>query len=260
LNQELLRSLEAVEKEKNLNRSFMMDILKTGLLSAIRKMYPNFDDYDIQIDPMTADIKVFQKGVEIYDAAFSRIAAQTAKQVIFQKLKEAEREAIYKEFSEKVGDIITGEVHRIEGNNIIVSLGDVEAVIPRREQVYQEDYRQGDYIKAYVVEVRKSYRGPDIILSRTHPFFVKRLFEIEVPEIGENIVEVKGVVREAGMRTKIAVVSRDEKVDCVGSCVGMRGQRVKISWKNFTVRRSTLSAGAPIRRCLSAMPWPPLKS
>jgi len=227
LNEELLRNLEAVEKEKNLNRAFMIDILRTGLLSAFKKMFPDVDNYDIQVDPMTADIKVLQNGVEIYDADFSRIAAQTAKQVIFQKIREAERDAIFKEFSEKIGSIITGEVHRIEGNNIIVSLGDVEAVIPRREQIYQEEYHQGDHIKAYVVEVRKSYRGPDIILSRTHPFFVKKLFEIEVPEISENIVEIKGVAREAGYRTKIAVYSKDDKVDCVGSCVGMRGQRVK---------------------------------
>lgn len=227
MDPEIISNLEAIEKEKSIDRTFMVETLRTGLISAIRKMYPDYDDYDIEIDPITVQIKIMKNGAEIHDANFSRIAAQTAKQVILQKLREAEREAIFQEYRAKMGEIITGEVHRVEGKNVIVYLGEVEAILPKREQIRKEEYRQGQTIKAYLVEVRKTSRGPDVVLSRTHPNFVRRLFELEVPEISEGVVEIKGVAREAGARTKIAVYSQDEKIDCVGSCVGMRGQRVK---------------------------------
>jgi len=229
LNSEIIATIEAIERDKKVDRAFMVETLRNGILSAIHKMIKtdDVDLYDVVIDPQTLSITIKKGDEEVADTKFSRIAAQAAKQVIMYQLREAEREALYQEYQAKVGDIISGEVHRVEGYNIIVYLGEVEAILPRREQIRGEDYRQGELIKAFIVEVRKTNRGPDIILSRSHPAFVKRLFELEVPEISEGIVEIKLVSREAGARTKIAVFSQDEKIDCVGSCVGMRGQRVK---------------------------------
>jgi N utilization substance protein A len=229
LNSEMLATIEAIEKDKKVDRAFMVETLRAGILSALHKMVKEeeVESYEVVVDPATLTISITRDGKDMMDTSFSRIAAQAAKQVIMFQLREAEREALYQEYREKVGDIISGEVHRIEGRNIIVYLGEVEAILPSREQIRGEEYRQGELIKAYVVEVRKTHRGPDIILSRTHSGFVKRLFELEVPEISEGIVKIKDVSREAGVRTKLAVFSEDEKIDCVGSCVGMRGQRVK---------------------------------
>ena len=158
---------------------------------------------------------------------FSRIAAQTAKQLIIQKIREAERDVIFNDFQNRIGNITSGSVHRIEKGNVIVDLGRAEALLPRREMPLNHEYRQGDRIRAYILEVRKTARGPQIILSRTHTDLVRRLFELEVPEIDEGIVEIKAISREPGDRTKVAVHSKEEKVDCVGACVGMRGSRVK---------------------------------
>jgi N utilization substance protein A len=166
-------------------------------------------------------------GIEIQDANFGRIAAQTAKQVIIQKIREAERETIYDEFIKKQGEIITGNVHRVEKKAIIVDLGKTEGILPAREQSSTDEYRQGHVVRALCLEVKKTPRGPEIILSRAHEGLVERLFLLEVPEIHDGIVQIRGVVREAGSRTKIAVSSKDDKIDCVGSCVGIRGQRVK---------------------------------
>lgn len=227
MNNELLESIEYIEKEKNIRREVLLEALRSALLSACRKTFPNADDFDIQVDPATFKILVLEKGVEIHHADFGRIAAQTAKQVIIQKIREAERESIYNDFYKKEGEIITGVVHTVDKKAIIVDLGKTEAILPAREQFSKDTYRQGDTIRAYVLEVKKTSRGPEIILSRVHPNLVKKLFELEVPEIHEGIVEIKSVAREPGSRSKIAVTSHDEKVDCVGSCVGVRGQRVK---------------------------------
>ena len=204
-----------------------MEALRLALLSACRKTFAKSEDLDIQIDLETAIIKVIQSGKEVFHPDFGRIAAQTAKQVILQKIREAERETIFGDFSKKAGEIVVGNVHRVEPRAIIVNLGKVEGILPAREQSPADDYRQGDVIRAYVLEVKKTSRGPEVILSRGHENFVRRLFEIEVPEIHDRIVEIKATAREAGSRTKIAVISHDEKIDSVGSCVGMRGQRVK---------------------------------
>ena len=227
MSEELLHMLSYIEKEKGIRKEILIDALRAALLSACRKTFPNPETIDVQINPRTGDIQVFDDGKEVYNADFGRIAAQTAKQVIIQKIREAERESVYNEFTKKEGDIATGTVHWIDKKRIIVDFGKTEGILPAREQSPNDEYRQGDTIKVYVLEVKKTDRGPEVIVSRAHANFVKKLFELEVPEIHDNIVEIKSVAREVGSRTKISVVSHDSKVDCVGSCVGMRGQRVK---------------------------------
>jgi len=227
MNQELIGILESIEKDKGIPRETLFEALKSALQSACRKTFPDSENIEVDINLQTGAIKVLQNGKEVFHPDFGRIAAQTAKQVIIQKIREAERTTIFDDFSKKLNDIVVGHVHRVESRAIIVSLGRTEGILPAREQSPNDGYRQGDVIRAYVIEVKKTPRGPEIILSRSHDNLVKRLFEMEVPEIHEGIVEIKGIAREAGSRTKIAVFSRDEKIDSVGSCVGMRGQRVK---------------------------------
>lgn len=227
MNTELAASFEYLEKEKGLKKEVLMEALRQALLSACRKTYPTKEDIEIQIDPRTMAIRLLVDGKALQDAEFGRIAAQTAKQVIIQKIREAQRESIFDEYTKRVDDIATGSVHRIENKAIIVDFGKTEGILPAREQSPADHYRQGDVIRSYVLEVKKTSRGPEVILSRAHGNFVKKLFELEVPEIHDGIVQIKGVAREAGSRTKIAVLSTDSKIDCVGSCVGVRGQRVK---------------------------------
>lgn len=227
VNQELLTSLEYIEKEKGVRKEVLVEALKQALFSACRKTYPDTEDIQVTIDPITYRILLLKDGREINDAAFGRIAAQTAKQVIIQKIREAERDSIYDEFNHQVGDIVSGTVHRIEKKAIFVDFGKTEGILPAREQSPVDEFQQGNLVRAYVMEVKKTSKGPEIILSRAHEGLVKRLFELEVPEIHDGIVKVVGAAREAGSRTKIAVNSTDDKIDCVGSCVGVRGQRVK---------------------------------
>ena len=227
MTQELLASLEAIEKERGIRKEVLMEALQQALLSACRKTYPGREAIEIQIDPRNCDIHLVENGKEIYDTNFGRIAAQTAKQVILQKIREAERDSIFTDYTKRQGDIISGSVHRFEKKALIVDLGKTEGILPAREQSPLDEYRQGDLIRSFVFEVKKTPRGPEIILSRAHAGLVKRLFELEVPEIHEGIVQIRGAAREAGSRTKIAVTSSDDKIDCVGSCVGVRGQRVK---------------------------------
>ncbi|HTL46914.1 MAG TPA: transcription termination factor NusA [Verrucomicrobiae bacterium] len=227
MNQDLLTSLEYIEKEKGVSREVLLEALKQALLSACRKTYPHIEDVEIQIDPMTYKIRLMHQGRDIQDANFGRIAAQTAKQVIIQKIREAERDTIFEDYTQKMGDIVSGTVHQIEKKAIFVDFGKSEGILPAREQSPVDEFRQGNLIRAYVLEVKKTPKGPEIILSRAHEGLVRRLFELEVPEIHDGIVQIKGAAREAGSRTKIAVFSNDDKIDCVGSCVGVRGQRVK---------------------------------
>jgi N utilization substance protein A len=227
MSQELLHSLEYIEKEKNIKKEVLIETLKSALLSACRKTYKDYDDFRVDIDIFTGDIKIFNGDKEINDPDFGRIAAQTAKQVIIQKIREAERESVFQDFDHKKGELVSGVVHLVEKRALIVNLGKADGILPAREQYPADTYRQGSHIRCYLLEVNKTTRGPEIILSRTHPNLVKCLFELEVPEIHDGIVEIKSVAREAGARTKIAVHSNDDKIDCVGSCVGMRGQRVK---------------------------------
>ena len=227
MSQELLVSLEAIEKEKGISKALLLDALKQALTSACRKGRPDEDTIEVDIDPDTFRIRLMDNGKEIRDPHFGRIAAQTAKQVIIQKIREAERDCIFGDFTKKTGDIVSGTLHRFEKKAIIVDLGKTEGILPAREQTTVDEYRQGDLVRAYVLEVKKTPKGPEVILSRACGEFVSRMFELEVPEVHDKIVQIKGVAREAGSRTKIAVHSTDEKIDCVGSCVGVRGQRVK---------------------------------
>jgi len=229
VNGELLTVLDHIEREKGIKREVLIQAVEAALVSAARKVVgkKTTDDITVKINPKTGEIKILSGDSEVASQEFSRIAAQTAKQVIIQKIREAERDVVFNDFQNRVGSIVSGSVHRLENGNVIVDLGKTEALLPRRELPPNDEYRQGDRVRAYVLEVKKTARGPQIILSRTHADLVRRLFELEVPEIDEGIVEIKSISREPGERTKIAVTSKDEKVDCVGSCVGMRGSRVK---------------------------------
>jgi N utilization substance protein A len=178
---------------------------------------------------------------------FGRIAAQTARQAMMQRIRQAEREMIYDEFKDRAGEIVTGTVRRFDRSDVVVDLGKFEGIMPNRERVATEEYAVGDRLRAYVVAVENGMRGPEIILSRSHPNFVRRLFETEVAEIADGTVEIKGIAREAGHRTKIAVWSANEKVDPVGACVGMRGGS-KTSYVNSTTRRWTSSGGVRTSR------------
>ncbi|PIW66499.1 MAG: transcription termination/antitermination protein NusA [Candidatus Omnitrophica bacterium CG12_big_fil_rev_8_21_14_0_65_43_15] len=229
MNGELLTVLDHIEREKGIKKEILINAVETALISAARKMLGHDikDDITVKLNPETGDIKVFQGKKKIDSDEFGRIAAQTAKQIIIQKIREAERDVIFSEYTAKIGTVISGSVHRFEKGDIVVDLGRTEAVLPKKEQISKETYKQGERVRAYVLDVKKTGRGPQIVLSRTHPGLVKRMFELEVPEIIEGIVEIKVIAREAGDRTKIAVWSKDLKVDCLGACVGMRGARVK---------------------------------
>jgi N utilization substance protein A len=258
MNSELNTALDYWEREKGIKREILLEAVSNALLSASKKAVGPAKDLRIDINPKTGAIRAManllvvenvrnahdeialtkarsvkpdvQLGevieVEVTPANFGRIAAQTAKQAMMQRIRQAEKEMIYEEFKDRAGEIVNGVVRRFERSDLIVDLGKFEGVIPARERVSAEDYNVGDRIRAYVVAVENGARGPEI-LSRSHPNFVRRLFELEVSEIADRTVEIRGIAREAGYRTKIAVHSRDEKVDPVGACVGMRGARVK---------------------------------
>ncbi|PIQ88890.1 MAG: transcription termination/antitermination protein NusA [Candidatus Omnitrophica bacterium CG11_big_fil_rev_8_21_14_0_20_42_13] len=230
MNQEILSVLEYMEREKGINKDILIAAVEAALVSAAKKVIKVGPEQEIivKLDKANGEISVFLDGKKVDSIDFGRIAAQTAKQVIIQKIREAEKEVVFQDFQSKLGDIVSGSVYRFERGNMVVDLlGRAEGFLPRSEQCPNEEFKQGDRLKAYVLEVKKEPRGPQIILSRAHPNFVKKLFELEIPEIYEGIVEIKSIARDAGERTKIAVWSKDEKVDCVGACVGMRGARVK---------------------------------
>ncbi|NQT91079.1 MAG: transcription termination/antitermination protein NusA [Candidatus Omnitrophica bacterium] len=228
MNGELLSVLEHIEREKGIKREILIEAVESALISAARKVIDADDeDISVKLDGATGSIKVFSGKEEINSAEFGRIAAQTAKQVIIQKIREAERDVIFEEFQARKGNIITGILHRFEKGNLIIDLGRTEGVLARPELIPRERYKQGERVRAYVTEVDKTPKGPHIHLSRRCEGMVKKLFEMEIPEITDGIVEIKAISREAGERTKIAVSSKDDKIDSVGACVGMRGQRVK---------------------------------
>jgi len=260
MNVELMKALEQLEEEKGIGKEVIIEAIEAALLSAYKKNYgASAQNMRIEVDRDTGEMRAYQirtvvesvedeatqialdevrewdptaqigemVEIEVTPRDFGRIAAQTAKQVVVQRLREAERDLVYKEFRDREGDIVTGQVQRIERKNVYLDLGRIEAVLPPTEQIPRESYRQSERIKAYVVEVRQGTRGPQIVVSRTHPGLLKRLFELEVPEIYEGIVEIKAIAREAGARSKFAVASRDKNVDAVGACVGPKGTRVQ---------------------------------
>ena len=228
VNAEFLAVLDHLTREKGIDREAIIQAVEAALVSAARKaLGPKEGEIIVTIDRATGAIQVLSDGRPVNSAGFGRISAQTAKQVIIQKIREAERDVVFNEFQGKTGQLVSGTVHRFEGGGIVVDLGRTEGYLPKREQSPKESYRQGDRIRAYVTQVQRSPKGPQITLSRAHVGLIKKLFELEVPEIAEGIVEIRSISREAGDRAKIAVVSKDERVDCVGACVGMRGSRVK---------------------------------
>ncbi|MBU3958619.1 MAG: transcription termination factor NusA [Candidatus Omnitrophica bacterium] len=230
MSQELLTIIDQIEREKGIKKEILIEAIESALLAAARKVVniKSDDKLKIELDRKTGQIKAFKNEKEITTIDFGRIAASTARQVIIQKIREAEKEVVFREFQGKAGEIISGGVYRFDKNNIIVDLlGKAEGILLKREQSPREEFKMGQPIRVYVVEVKRDTRGPQIMLSRTHPNLVKKLFELEVPEIYEGIVEIKSMARQPGERTKIAVRSKNEKVDSVGACVGMRGNRVR---------------------------------
>ena len=255
----LKHAIEQIVKEKGIDRQVVMEAMEQAVLTAANKKFRNTRDLEAHYNPDTGEVELFEfvtvveevqdsykeisldeareadPEVEIGDSlgekidasGFSRIAAQTAKQVIIQKVREAERETIYNEYSSRQWEIITGMVRRFEKGELLIDLGRAEAVLPSKEQMPREVYRPGDRIRAIITEIRMTTKGPQIILSRTHPSMLAKLFDAEVPEISEGIVEINAVVRDPGSRAKIAVSSNDSDVDPVGACVGMRGARVQ---------------------------------
>ena len=230
MSKELLDIIEQIEREKGIKKEVLVQAVESALLSAVKRVIdikPN-EELEVKLDPESGEITAYRNKEEITNVDFGRIAASAARQVIIQKIREAEKDVVYGEFQGKVGEIISGTVYRFEKGNIVVDLlGKAEALLPKMEQSPKEEFRQGQRIRAMILEVKKDNKGAQIILTRRHQNLVKKLFELEVPEIYEGIVEIKSISRQPGERTKISVWSKDEKVDSVGACVGMRGGRVK---------------------------------
>lgn len=234
MNNELIMILDQLEREKGVSREQLLESIEQALIVAARKVAKisdhdevEDDEIDVSIDRLTGEVRAFVRGQEITNKSLARIAAQTARQVIIQRLREAEKDVIYDEYKEKIGTLISGTIYRFEKNRVIIDLfGKAEAVIMRRELSPLDDFKVGERIRAYCLEVRKD-RNAQVVASRRTASFVRKLFDLEVPEIYDGIVEVKSIARDAGDRTKIAVYSKDDKIDCVGACVGMRGSRVK---------------------------------
>ena len=227
MNQELLRIVEGIARDKNIEKETVFEDLEAAMISAVRKAYERVEDVDVRIDRQTGEIsaRVGEKALSVRE--LGRIAAQTAKQVMIQKIREAERDSIYDEFLERKGQIVTGRVARREGGALIVDIGRTEGIMPRSEQIPGEMHQPEDRVRSMILDVRDQGHQVRIVLSRTHPDFIRRLFDLEVPEVAEKIIEMRALAREAGYRTKVAVNSLDAKVDAVGACVGVRGSRIK---------------------------------
>ena len=255
----ILEAMTQIAREKNLDIDYVVRTLESSLLQAAKKKFSNADNIFVAVDPESGDINIhalktvvsnvtdsnfeisLEEAKDIDDSAeegdevevyisfeeFGRNAIATAKQLMIQKVREAEREMVYEEYVEKIGDLVTGNVQQIDKGDLIISIGRAESILPQENQIPREKYRQGDRVRAYIADVKRNQRGPQIILSRAHDGFVEKLFELEVPEIFERIIEIKAIAREPGERTKIAVSSADERIDPVGACVGIKGVRVQ---------------------------------
>lgn len=261
MNQEFLNALNEIVENKGIDKEILIETIEQALLTAYKKNFGQAQNVEVEFDRDNGDIKVYSTRevvdesnyydsfleIELTEARkispsyeigdiirnevtpsnFGRIAAQTAKQVVVQRLREAEREIVYNEFMERESEIVDGEITRATPSVVYVDLGKIEGVMTQSEKIDKEVYKEGQRIKVYVVEVKKGSKGPQIIISRSNPGLVKRLFELEVPEIEQGIVQIKSIAREAGSRTKMAVKSLDEKIDPIGACVGPKGSRVK---------------------------------
>ena len=287
MGRELLTVIEQIGREKGIDANRILEAVESALLTAAKKRYGAAENIQVHIDRKTGDVEAISLkkivnevtnpksevsleevrkalgpgsdaelgddiGFPIEIEEFGRIAAQTAKQVIFQKVREAEWEVVQREYTARTGDLVNGIILGQERRNYIVDLGKTEAILPAHEQIPRETYRRGDRVKAYLLEVKRTLRDVQVILSRTHPNFIVKLFEAEVPEIAEKIVEIKGVVREPGDRTKIAVVSRDRAVDPVGACVGMKGSRVQAVVRELRGEKIDIIAWTPDSRVFIA--------
>ena len=259
-NKELILALEELEKEKGMNKDYLLDAIETALVTAYKRNFDSLENVKVVMDRQTGATHVYsvkevveepenqetqvslkeaqkinpdlKEGdtleTEIVPRNFGRIAAQTAKQVIIQKLREAEREIVYNEFNERKGEIVSGIVQKADKNIVVMDLGKLEGVMPSKEQIPTETYKVNDKIKAYVLKVEKGQKGaPQVIVSRSHPDFVRKLLEFEIPEIYEGVIEIKSVSRDPGYRSKVAVYSPDPNIDPVGSCVGQKGVRIQ---------------------------------
>lgn len=259
MNAEFMQAFEQLGKEKGIAPEILFEAIEAALISAYKRNFSSAQNVRVSLERTTGEIHVYARKnvvdvvtdtrleidlnearlldvrydlediveIEVTPKNFGRIAAQTAKQVVVQRIREAERGIIYDEFSNRESDILTGIVQRMEQKNVYIDLGKAEAILAPSEQIAGEVYKHGDRLKTYIIEVKKTTKGPQILVSRTHPGLLKRLFELEVPEIHDGIVEIKSVAREPGLRSKFAVYSRDENVDPVGACVGHKGMRVQ---------------------------------
>lgn len=228
MNSDLLRIVDAISRDKNIDKESVFEDLELAMVSAANKSYGPSEDCEVVIDRMSGEITATYEGEPINMKELGRIAAQTAKQVMIQRIREAERGSIYEEFSQRVGTIVTGSIVRYEGSALIVNLSRAEGILPRSEQIPGEfSHHPGERIRAMILDVREAPNQVRIVLTRSHPDFIRRLFELEVPEVAEHVIEIKALAREAGYRTKAAVSSIDTKVDAVGACVGVRGSRIR---------------------------------
>ena len=259
-NKELILALEDLEKEKGIKKEYLLESIETALLTAYKRNFDALDNVKVVMDPQTGATHVYSikevvenakdsaleisleeakkvkkdasigdsVEIEIVPRNFGRIAAQTAKQVIIQKLREAEREIIFTEFNDRKGEIVSGIIQKADKNIVVMDLGRLEGIMPTKEQIPTETYRVNDKIKGYVLDVEKGAKGaPQVIVSRSHPDFVRKLLEFEIPEIYEGVIEIKSVSRDPGHRSKVAVYSPDPNIDPVGSCVGQKGIRIQ---------------------------------
>src|SRR6476660_5404026 len=224
---DLVRIVDSIHRDKNISKDILFEGIQSALATAAKKHYPDAAEIIVNIDQDSGQIEATKDGIKMDPAELGRIAAQTAKQVIIQKIREAERDSLFDEFEDQRGDLVTGTVQRFEGGAVIVNLGKTDGILPRGEQIPGESYHPNERIRAIILDVRKVGQRVKIILSRTHPDFVRRLFELEIPEIADQIISIRALAREAGYRSKVAVSSIDSKVDAVGACVGVRGTRIK---------------------------------
>jgi len=224
---ELLRLVDSLHRNKEIEEETIFQAIERALESAARKHFGPAEEISIVIDRQSGEVAAVRGSERIEPETLGRIAAQTAKQIFIQGIREAESETVYAEYIDRVGTLVTGSVQRFEGGAIIVNLERTEAILPRSEQIPGEHYQAGERIRAIIMDVRKANNLVKIFLSRTSPDFIKRLFELEVPEVAEGVVQIRKIARDPGLRTKVAVESLDPRVDCIGACVGVRGTRIK---------------------------------
>jgi transcription termination/antitermination protein NusA len=224
---EILRIVDAIHRDKNIEKEVVFQAIEAALVSAVKKHYGEQDEIAVVIDRKDGSMSGTRNGDAMDADIVGRVGAQTAKQVIIQKIREAERDALYDEYAQLIGDMITGVIQRYEGGVATVQLTNVEAILPRSEQIPGETHHPNERVRATVFEVRKQGSRVKVVLSRTRPQLVQRLFEQEIPEIAEGVIEIRAMAREPGYRSKVAVSSTDQRVDCVGACVGVRGNRIK---------------------------------